>query len=209
MIGIIDYNAGNVNAFQKILRDNSIKHSIIKSSNQMKECNKYILPGVGHFDHVMEKLKKSELIEPLNEAVIHKKKPILGVCVGMQIMANNSEEGDQEGLGWIPGTVKRFNRIFLEQKPYLPHMGWNTVKLNKEHSLYNGINFDQGFYFVHSFYFDALDTNHVLSTTHYGLPFASSIGNDNIYGTQFHPEKSHNNGEKLIINFCQIKNVKI
>ena len=204
MIGIVNYGAGNIKALQKIFRDNDVTHKVVESSNEMSNCDKLILPGVGHFDHVMKKLKKSNLIDSLNETVISKRKPILGICVGMQIMGTSSEEGSEHGLGWIQGEVKEFDKKLLKQKPYLPHMGWNTANQTSENPLFKGINSEQGFYFVHSFYFKAKNYDNVLSTTDYGVKFHSSINSENIFATQFHPEKSHRNGEQLLMNFVNL-----
>jgi imidazole glycerol-phosphate synthase subunit HisH len=204
MIGIVNYGAGNVKAIQKIFRDNNIPHKIAETAEAISNCDKLILPGVGHYDYVIRKLKDSNLIHPLNEAVLEKKKPILGICVGMQILGNSSEEGNEQSLGWIPGEVKQFDKSLLKNKPYLPHMGWNTVIPSAENPLFKGINSEKGFYFVHSFYFKASNHDHVLSTTDYGITFHSSINSENIFGTQFHPEKSHRNGERLLINFVNL-----
>lgn len=204
MIGIVNYGAGNIKALQKIFRDNDVSHKVVESSNEISNCDKLILPGVGHFDYVMKKLKKSNLINSLNEMVISKRKPILGICVGMQIMGTSSDEGSEYGLGWIHGEVKEFDKSLLKQKPYLPHMGWNTIVPTSENPLFKGINYEQGFYFVHSFYFKAKNYDNVLSTTDYGVTFHSSINSENIFATQFHPEKSHRNGEQLLMNFVNL-----
>lgn len=204
MIGIINYGAGNIKAIEKIFRDNNVAHKVVESSIELSNCDKLILPGVGHYDYVMNKLKVSNLIDSLNEMVLSNKKPILGICVGMQIMGTSSDEGDEHGLGWISGEVKEFDKNLLKHKPYLPHMGWNTVIPTSENPLFKGINIEQGFYFVHSFYFKAKNYDNVLSTTDYGVTFHSSINSENIFATQFHPEKSHKNGEQLLMNFVNL-----
>lgn len=204
MIGIVNYGAGNIKALQKIFRDNDVSHKVIESSSHISKCDKLILPGVGHYDYVMNKLKASNLIDSLNEMVLFNKKPILGICVGMQIMGKSSDEGYESGLGWISGEVKEFDKSLLQQKPYLPHMGWNTAIPTSENHLFRGINPEQGFYFVHSYYFEANNPDNVLSTTDYGITFHSSINSENIFATQFHPEKSHRNGERLLMNFVNL-----
>jgi len=201
MIGIVNYGAGNIKAIQKIFRDNNVPHKIIESSSEIYNCDKLILPGVGHYDYVVKKLRKSYLIDSLNEEILVKKKPILGICVGMQIMGSTSDEGNEQGLGWIKGEVKQFDKSLLKHKPYLPHMGWNSAMPTYDNPLFKGINLEQGFYFIHSFYFNAINKDDVLSTTDYGITFHSSINSDNIFATQFHPEKSHRNGERLLMNF--------
>lgn len=204
MIGIVNYGAGNIKAIQKIFRDNDVNHKVVESPSEISNCDKLILPGVGHYDYVINKLKESNLIDSLNEMVLSKKKPILGICVGMQIMGTSSDEGVEHGLGWISGEVKEFDKNLLNQKPYLPHMGWNTAIPTSQNPLFKGINEEQGFYFVHSFYFKAKNYDNVLSTTDYGVKFHSSINSENIFATQFHPEKSHKNGEQLLMNFVKL-----
>ena len=204
MIGIVNYGAGNIKAIQKIFRDNDVNHKVVESSSEIFNCDKLILPGVGHYDYVMNKLKESNLIDSLNENVLSNKKPILGICVGMQIMGTSSDEGVESGLGWISGEVKEFDKNLLNKKPYLPHMGWNTAIPTIENPLFKGINEERGFYFVHSFYFKAKNYDNVLSTTDYGVKFHSSINSENIFATQFHPEKSHKNGEQLLMNFVKL-----
>jgi glutamine amidotransferase len=140
----------------------------------------------------------------LDEEVLNNKVPILGICVGMQILAERSAEGEVPGLGYIKGSVKKIDSSLLFQKPKLPHLGWNSIEVQKESPLFNEINGDIGFYFLHSYYFDCLDSNDILATTNYGKSFASAISHDNVYGTQFHPEKSHVNGVKLLENFALI-----
>ncbi len=209
MIGIVEYGAGNVNAICRVYKNNLIAHKIIRAPSDFVECSKIILPGVGAFDYVIQKLFASNLLEPLNHAVNVEKKHILGICVGMQIMGSSSEEGKLSGLGWIPGEVKLFDKSKLNSKPFLPHMGWNTLCFNKKNKLFDGIDEEYGFYFVHSYYFQAENHQHVLTTTNYGVNFHSTIQKNNIMATQFHPEKSHSNGEKLLLNFANLTDAKI
>ena len=136
--------------------------------------------------------------------MINDKVPILGICVGLQVMGFGSEEGNLQGLGWIPGTVKKFDINKIESKPKLPHMGWNTIKDIHNHNLFKGIDNEFGFYFVHSFYFECVSEDNILTTSNYGTDFTSSIYSDHIIGTQFHPEKSHGNGVLLFKNFAQL-----
>ena len=152
----------------------------------------------------MQQLIDSGLKDKLNELVIDKKVPILGICVGLQVMGYGSEEGDLPGLGWIPGNVKKFDESRIEIKPKLPHMGWNVINDVRRHPLFKGIDSDFGFYFVHSFYFECENEDNILTTSNYGGQFTSSIYANHIYGTQFHPEKSHGNGVQLFKNFTEL-----
>ena len=204
MIGIIDYGSGNVQAIATIYKNLNIDYLIISDPDDLKKANKLILPGVGAFDATMQQLIDSGLRDELNNLVINKKVPILGICVGLQVMGFGSDEGDLQGLGWIPGTVKKFNINKIESKPKLPHMGWNTIKDIQNHNLFKGIDNEFGFYFVHSFYFECESEDNILATSNYGTDFASSIYLDHIIGTQFHPEKSHENGVLLFKNFAQL-----
>ena len=205
MIGIINYGSGNVQAIATIYKKLNINYQIIEKPEDLEKVDKFILPGVGAFDATMRQLIDSGLKEKLNELVIDKKVPILGICVGLQVMGSGSDEGEMPGLGWIPGTVKKINANKIESKPKLPHMGWNSINDIQNHNLFKGIDLDFGFYFVHSFYFECLKEKNILSTSHYGITFASSIYSNHIFGTQFHPEKSHANGLRLLKNFAELK----
>lgn len=200
MIGIVDYGLGNLLAFSNVYKRVGIEHFIISKLDEIEKASKIILPGVGSFDYAMEQLEKSGLKPFLEQAVIQKKIPLLGICVGMQMLADSSSEGERPGLGWIPGKVKRFQH---EQVPFLPHMGWNEVE-SKNHALLDGVQNHSRYYFLHSFYFDCLDSSHEIACTSYGKSFASGINKDNIYGVQFHPEKSHKNGVRLLENFAAL-----
>jgi glutamine amidotransferase len=204
MIGIIDYGSGNVQAIATIYKNLNIDYEVISNKNDLKKADKLILPGVGAFDATMQQLIDSGLRDELNDLVIRKKVPILGICVGLQVMGFGSDEGDLPGLGWIPGTVKKFNINKIEFKPKLPHMGWNTIKDIKNHSLFKGIDNEFGFYFVHSYYFECESEDNILTTSNYSIDFTSAINSGHIIGTQFHPEKSHRNGVLLFKNFAQL-----
>ena len=204
MIGIIDYGSGNIQAIATIYKNLNIDYLIISHPDDLKKANKLILPGVGAFDATMQQLIDSGLRDELNNLVINNKVPILGICVGLQVMGFGSDEGDLQGLGWIPGKVKKFDINKIESKPKLPHMGWNTIKDINNHNLFKGIDNEFGFYFVHSFYFECKSEDNILTTSNYGTDFASSIYSNHIIGTQFHPEKSHGNGILLFKNFAQL-----
>ena len=203
MISIVNYGLGNVLAFYNIYKRLDIPVRLVSKNDEIKNSKKLILPGVGAFDWAIERLNKSGLREQIDEMVLDKKIPVLGVCVGMQIMADRSEEGKMQGLGWIPGFVKRFNINDLKQKHPLPHMGWNQVYTNKKNLLFN-FNSNPEFYFLHSYYFDLKNNDHCLGKTNYGIKFASVINFGNIFGVQFHPEKSHNWGISLLKNFSKL-----
>ena len=203
MIAIVDYGLGNIRAFENIYRSLGISASSVKTVEQLSQASKIILPGVGAFDWAIERLKLSGMAETLNDLVIKKKIPVLGVCVGMQIMASSSDEGNLPGLGWIDAEVKRFDIAKFSQKTHVPHMGWNGVSVNAKCQLFSGIDGPQ-YYFLHSYYVKMNDENDVIGRTNYGIRFASAIKSSNIYATQFHPEKSHQWGITLLKNFAEL-----
>lgn len=204
MIGIIDYGSGNVQAIATIYKNLNINYQVVTKPENLEKSDKFILPGVGAFDATMQQLIDSGLKDKLNELVLEKKIPILGICVGLQVMGYGSEEGVLPGLGWIPGKVKKFDETKINFKPKLPHMGWNKINNIQSHKLFQGIDNDFGFYFVHSFYFQCTKDDNILTTSNYGLEFTSAIYHNKIYGTQFHPEKSHSNGVQLLKNFAEL-----
>lgn len=204
MIGIVNYGSGNIQAIANIYYRLNIPFKIIEDPNELAKTDKIILPGVGAFDSTMKRLIDSGFKTVLDEEVLEKKKPILGVCVGMQILSNGSEEGELPGLGWIKGKVKKFDINKLRDKPTLPHMGWNTMESKFNHDVFKNLNHELGFYFVHSYYFESEDSKNVLGTSIYGDEFASAVVNNHILGMQFHPEKSHFNGIQLLKNFANL-----
>lgn len=204
MIGIINYGSGNVQAIANIYNRTNILYKIIHKPDELNDVDKLILPGVGAFDETMRVLNSSGLKEKLDEEVLINKKPVLGICVGMQILSDGSEEGDLQGLGWIKGYVKKFDILKVREKTFIPHMGWNNVDPKIQHDLFNNVENELGFYFVHSYYFEASNVNNILATTDYADKFTSAVINENIYGVQFHPEKSHSNGIQLLSNFSRL-----
>lgn len=203
MIVIIDYGMGNLRSIQKKMIQIGVNAEISKDIKIIAKADKLILPGVGHFANGIKNLKQYGLWDLLNSKVLIEKTPILGICLGMQLMANHSEEGDLDGLGWIDANVVRF-KINNKLKYKVPHIGWNTTFINKKSTLLNEISNDSMFYFVHSYHIKCHNNEDILTTSHYEYSFSSAIQKDNIYGTQFHPEKSHNWGEQLLINFVNI-----
>jgi glutamine amidotransferase len=202
MITIIDYKTGNLGSIQNILKKIGESSIITSDSKIISEATKIILPGVGSFDTGMKNLKELDLIDILNSKVLVERIPVLGICLGMQLLSEKSEEGALSGLGWIGGEVKRF--IFHNTNEYkIPHMGWNFVNIKKESRLFSDILDDPRFYFVHSYYFNPANSKDILTSTEYEIEFTSAIEDGNILGVQFHPEKSHKFGLKLLRNFVE------
>jgi len=204
-IVIVDYGMGNIHSVVKKIQclNADINVSVTSNINKILKSDKIVLVGVGHFKKAMENLQKLRLIDVLNEAVLFHKKPILGICLGMQLMSNKSEEGGVSGLGWIDSKVKKL-KVEDSVKYKIPHMGWNSITIKRESLLMRGLNSDSEFYFSHSYYMDVLDMDVVLSETKYSSKFSSSIEQENIFGVQFHPEKSHESGDILLSNFIRI-----
>lgn len=206
MIAIIDYGLGNIKAFTNVYKRLNIAHVVAKNKEQLETATKIILPGVGAFDHAMNMLNQSGLRDTLNNLVLVEKIPVLGICVGMQIMANCSEEGSLDGLGWISGEVKRFlypDAALAEACP-LPHMGWNNIIIEKSDLIFVGLDQDPRFYFLHSYYFECSNSQNSLAKANYGIEYSCIVKHENIYGVQCHPEKSHHNGVALLKNFANI-----
>lgn len=201
MISIINYGLGNIFAFANILKDLNYNYKIVTNYKDLQGTDKIILPGVGAFDWAINYLNESGMRETLDELVLEKKKDVLGVCVGTQMMLENSEEGKLNGLGWIKGSVKKFKQNI--DKSLVPHIGWNTVKIESCNKLFLGIKNPQ-FYFLHSYFIAPFYSNNIIGKTDYNGTFVSVIQKENIYGTQFHPEKSHSWGIKLLENFANI-----
>jgi imidazole glycerol-phosphate synthase subunit HisH len=199
-IVILNYQTGNIHSIKRKIERMGIEPVISSNASDVLKADKIILPGVGHFAEAMKNLIKLNLIDALHEAVLIKKKPILGICLGMQLMAKTSEEGFVNGLGWINAEIMRFN-IDDKFKFKVPHVGWNQIKIKKESVLMNGVPDLTEFYFVHSFYCKCNEQKDILTETDYELNFTSAIEKDNIFGVQYHPEKSHDTGEILIKNF--------
>ena len=204
MITIIDYGVGNISAFQNVYKSLDIPTQIAKSVEDLQEVEKLILPGVGAFDYAMSQLNQSGMRERLDELVLIQKTPVIGICVGMQMMGHQSDEGQLKGLQWIDANIRKFDESTLHQRTKLPHMGWNDVFPVSTHPLFEGLEKDALFYFLHSYYFECNNKEDILATSDYGVSFTSAANHDNIYGIQFHPEKSHQYGEKLLHNFATL-----
>ena len=204
MLTIVDYGGGNIFAFQNVYKRLNIPTKVAKNIEDLADVDKLILPGVGNFDYAMNQLNNSGFRDRLDELVLIKKVPVLGICVGMQMMANDSEEGKLKGLGWIDASVKKFDPNKIDYHTKLPHMGWNDVNSVRHNKLFKGLEKNSIFYFLHSYYFSCNNKNQIISSSEYGIKFTSSVQHENIYGIQFHPEKSHSYGENLLYNFAKL-----
>ena len=204
MIGIIDYGLGNIKAFANVYKNLNIEYCIISKPEHFINVSHLILPGVGAFDHAMTRLNNSGLKSELDKQVLINKKPILGICVGMQMLAKSSEEGKLPGLGWIDGKVRKFKSDTISHRTKFPHMGWNTVFKDGDSKLLLDIEDGARYYFLHSYYFDSTMQQNIIAKTNYGIKFCSIVNSENIYGVQCHPEKSHSNGIQLLNNFSNI-----
>jgi imidazole glycerol-phosphate synthase subunit HisH len=198
MIVILDYGMGNVKSISNMLTKIGVENSITSDVSKINDADKYILPGVGSFDEGMSRICKSGWLVALEHNVLELKKPILGICLGMQLLTKRSEEGSSAGLSWINAKVVKFKNSDL----MVPHMGWNTIK-TADSSLFDNLT-NSRFYFVHSFYVPVSGKNNIIAKTKYGIDFGCAIQNENIYGVQFHPEKSHKFGMQFLKNFNNI-----
>lgn len=201
MITLVNYGLGNIQAFVNIYRALDLPVQVASTPVELAGADRLILPGVGSFDWAMNRLQASGLREPLEELVVGRQRPVLGVCVGMQMLADSSEEGELPGLGWIPGRVLRFRET--QEGLRLPHMGWNDVQPTHGDCLFRA-NETPRFYFLHSYYFEPDSEGDALATTDYGVRFASAVRRNHVFGTQFHPEKSHGWGISLLRNFAEL-----
>lgn len=204
MITIIDYGVGNIKAFLNVYKQLNIPAIATSNASDISNASKLILPGVGAFDHAMERLNNSGMRKTLDEVVLQKKIPVLGICVGMQILSASSDEGNLPGLGWIDGVVKKFDASKINHLTHLPHMGWNDVIPAGRNPLFYNLDILARFYFLHSYYFECKDKEKVLAVSDYGGDFACAVGSENIFGVQFHPEKSHHYGIQLLKNFANL-----
>ncbi len=197
-IVILDLGFGNLGSIQNMIKHIGYNASFAYSVDDIKNADKIILPGVGHYDFAIEKLRNNiDIMNMLEEEVLINKKPFLGICLGMQLLFESSEEGKLSGLGWFSGRVKKINDQFK-----IPHMGWNYINPTKNNSLLNGLNKKSKFYFAHSYYIDKNENS--IAATKYGISFSSIIAKDNIYAVQFHPEKSHSFGKQILKNFIEL-----
>ena len=206
MVVIVDYGMGNLRSVYNKFRKMGVPAMISSNHEEIQKAEKLILPGVGHFAHGMKHLIETGLIELLNRKVLIEKTPILGICLGMQLFTKHSQEGNVEGLGWIDAETVKFNfePKSVDYKLKIPHMGWNSTQQKKESKLLKGIAENTLYYFVHSYHVVCNNEKDILLSTDYSYTFTSGVQNENIFGTQFHPEKSHEEGMQLLKNFIQI-----
>ena len=201
-LALVNYGIGNIQAFVNIYQRLNILVEIATTPEQLTRAEKLILPGVGAFDWAMKRLNNSGLRDTLDALVLRQQVPVLGICVGMQMMAHRSEEGKLPGLGWIDADVVRFDPDQIRNMP-LPHMGWNDVQPFAADSLFRGIELPR-YYFLHSYFVAPKQQTDVLATARYGSDFTAAVRNGHIFGTQFHPEKSHQWGIDLLRNFAEL-----
>ena len=199
MIAVLDYDGGNTKSILNVLNRCGIDYVVTHNENKITSCSKLILPGVSNFSFCIESLKKKGLDKLIQDHTLVKKKPFLGICSGMQILGSFSEEGNVEGLNIIPGKIKKFN---INTAKIVPHVGWNKVTF-KESVLTKGIKNNSRFYFCHSYFFEPENPKHCLMKTYYGTEFCTGVYSQNIFGIQFHPEKSLSEGMKIIENFSK------
>lgn len=203
IISVLDYKMGNISSVLRALSKNNIESKVISTYDEIISSDKIILPGVGHFGKAMDYLQSNKLDEALHKAILDNKKPILGICLGMQLMCQKSEEGEKTGLGWFDASITKI-QIKNKLKYKVPHISWNQLIAPNENKILKGIQSDAEFYFVHSYYVSETTKKEVLCKTKFEKDFVSALRKDNIYGVQFHPEKSHESGFKLLKNFAEL-----
>jgi len=204
LIHIVDYGLGNIQAFLTIYKGLEIQAARASTVEDLRNATKLILPGVGAFDHAMTLLDQSGMRSTLDELVQINKVPVLGICVGMQMLSASSEEGRLTGLGWVPGRVRSFRSDPRSANQPMPHMGWNDVVPKDGSRLFKGLESDARFYFLHSYFFECEVDGNTVATAFYGLNFSCAVSVENVYGVQFHPEKSHHFGAQLLKNFAEL-----
>lgn len=202
MITIINYGMGNLGSIFNMFKRIGVESEITSDPDKISKAKKILLPGVGAFDQAMKRIYESGFKDILDHKALVERIPILGICLGMQLLTDSSEEGSEKGFGWIPGKTIKFK--FDTNALKIPHMGWNTTRIVNSNALVEGFNDEMRFYFVHSYYVKSEDKKNVMLQTEYGIEFDSAVNKDNIYGAQFHPEKSHKYGMKLLENFSKL-----
>jgi imidazole glycerol-phosphate synthase subunit HisH len=202
MIIILDYGVGNLASIFNMLRRIGTEAIVTDDINTIRNAKKLILPGVGHFDYCMQQLRTAPFFDLINAMVLDNNVPVIGVCAGCQMLFGRSEEGIEPGLGWLKGKVVKFNNTKFSSALKIPHMGWTDVQPEADSIMYKGVQ-EPRFYFVHSYHVEVEDKSCISASAEYGYRFVASVEKDNIYGVQFHPEKSHRFGMQLLQNFVQ------
>jgi glutamine amidotransferase len=202
-VAVIDYGMGNTGSLLNMLRRIGVSAVLTHETAQLQSCSHLILPGVGSFDTAMKNLRDRGLDSSLHEAAVQCGKPFLGICLGMQLLGNSSEEGRLSGLGWISASVKKFPVSSTPALP-VPHMSWNSAEASPDAELFAKTD-EERFYFVHSYYMTCEHESDIAATTEYGITFTSAVNRNNIFGVQFHPEKSHRFGKELLSRFLNVK----
>jgi glutamine amidotransferase len=203
MITIVDYGLGNIAAFLNVYHRLNIQARTARTAEELADASKVILPGVGSFDHAMERLEQSGMRTALDDLALRRRVPILGVCVGMQMLGRDSDEGTRPGLGWIDGRVRTLESLVSAEEHPVPHMGWNDVRPVAASKLFDGLESGARFYFLHSYYFECDREENAIALANYGADFACAAKAGNVFGVQFHPEKSHHDGSRLLRNFAE------
>lgn len=205
MVVIVDYGTGNIRSIANMLKKIGVVCQISSKKEDIKDAARLILPGVGAFDNAMKNIKALDLIGILNEKVLNEKIPILGICLGMQIMTLSSDEGNLQGLSWLNAKTTHFKTIDQSRNLRIPHMGWNNIYPKSYNFLFSNMEKEEmRFYFVHSYFVECKNREDIISTSKYGIEFTSAFRKDNIFGVQFHPEKSHKFGMQVLKNFVEI-----
>ncbi len=206
MISIVNYGMGNLGSIVNMYKKIGVKTELISTAAEIEKAQKILLPGVGSFDAAMERIAALGIKEALDKKALQEKIPILGICLGMQLLTKSSEEGKLPGLGWVDAKTIAFNGLIDNSKFKIPHMGWNTAEINQPSQITEGFKDleDVRFYFVHSYFVKCEKNENSILKTEYGLIFDSALQKENIFGAQFHPEKSHKFGMKLLENFARI-----
>lgn len=204
MIRIVDYGVGNIQAFLTMFKRLGLEATRARSAAELEGAKRLILPGVGAFDTAMTLLNQSGMRPRLEEMVQGQQVPVIGICVGMQMLAGGSDEGELPGLNWVPGRVKAFANTPASRNLPMPHMGWNDLKVRPGNKLFTDFEPEPRFYFLHSYYFEAEDKEDVAATAEYGLDFDCIVSRGHIHGVQCHPEKSHHFGAQLLKNFAEL-----
>ena len=204
MIRVVDYGVGNIQAFLNLFERLGLNAKRAENPKQLSDASHLILPGVGHFDHAMKCFNNSGLRSSLEDLVLVEKIPLMGVCVGMHMLASGSDEGNTSGLGWIPGHVRSLADNNFSSSLPMPHMGWNQLQIRNPSKIFTeGSKESPQFYFLHSYYFDADEKSDVIATSNYGFDFDAVVSHNNIFGVQCHPEKSHRWGQQMLYNFVE------